>query len=669
VSRVGAKLGPYELVAELGRGGMATLFLAQREGPANFSRQVAVKIVHQRLQEDASLIRMFLDEARTSARVQHPNVVHVEELGESDGVPYLVMEYVDGVALVDVMRAFALGERAMPIEIAVALCAQIADGLHGAHESTDENGIPLGIVHRDVSPHNVLLSSRGHVKLIDFGIARAKGRLTTTGRGELKGKTAYLTPEQIAGEPVDRRGDIFALGIVLWEMLTMRRLFYSKNEAATMMKVREARVEPPTKYRPEIGEALEHVVMVALAREREERFQTAYAFRRALLGALPKSWHVEPAQIASLVKEAAKDSLERRRAQVPEELRENTQLAPPPLIALRELESEIFIPTGRPSDEIPELESVIAQARASGEVNTEVIASLRLAGTFSLAGQLERASEILAAIEPLLAERPIAVRALATSLRGQVAAGNLALRLRAQREAFELFEEAGWPKHAARIAANLGDTYSRFGMYEDAERALVTALSRTRQLEMPSTEGWVLINLAHALLMQDRVAEAEAALAQALHIAETRGTVRFAIGVAIYRAALLCHNELWTAARAEAERARTLSIDREWKSGEAWALTHLARCALAVGDHAGALEASKNAFAVFESVGSLEENEGLLFVVRVRALEAAGQHAEAKRIQTLGQKRLEEIASQIDDLEWRRHFLYQVPEHAELMGS
>jgi serine/threonine protein kinase len=671
VSRVGTSLGPYELVAELGHGGMATLYLAQRVGPAGFSRQVAVKVVNQAHQQDPTFVSMFLDEARLSARVQHPNVVHVEELGEQQGVPYLVMEYVDGVSLVDVMRALVTSKRATPIDMAVSIAAQVADGLHGAHESTDEHGRPLGIVHRDVSPHNILLSSRGHVKVIDFGIARARGRLTATEDGALKGKLAYLTPEQLAGDVVDRRSDIFTLAIVLWEMLTMRRLFHSSNDGTTMMRVREARVESPKQYRPEVSDALEHVVMVALARDRAERFQTAYAFRRALLSACSESLFVEPTQIAELVRDAARDSLERRRGAVPEELREATILAPPPMVEMRDEEGEIFVSRSRPSEDLPELEALVTRARESGDMLAEVRATGRLIGTLIQAGQHERAAGMLEGLEAMSAALTPGMRAFIASLGGQIAAarGDLAARIRAQASALELYEEAGWPKRAARAAVNLADAYNRFGAYEAAERELVAARARARQLEMPDTEAYAILNLAHAVMMQDRFGEAESLLKQGLHIAEARGETRAAIFASFYRADLLCRTGLWTAARAQAEKARGLAVDREWPGGEAMALTQLARAALAMGDRAGALAASERAYQIFLSLGSLEENEGLLYVVHIRALSAMGRDVEALAVREAARRRLESIAMRISDPDWRRRFLRHVGTHAEIFGS
>ena len=203
---------------------MASLFLARRGGAAGFTRLVAIKMVHPRHAEDPGLIQMFVDEALLTARIDHPNVVHVEELGEHESAYYLVMEYVHGASLAQLMRVLGRAKRRLSPLVAVAICARVSEGLHAAHETTGDNGELLSIVHRDVSPQNILLSHKGHVKLIDFGIAKAHARVHESNVSSLKGKVRYMAPEQATTGNVDRRTDVYALGIVLWEPLTMRRL-------------------------------------------------------------------------------------------------------------------------------------------------------------------------------------------------------------------------------------------------------------------------------------------------------------------------------------------------------------------------------------------------------------------------------------------------------------
>src|SRR5688500_5151049 len=229
---------------------MATLYLGQRSGAAGFAKNVAIKVVHPHLSDDPQFVRMFVDEALLSARIQHPNVAHVEELGEAEGTYFLVMEFVHGVSLSSLIRALARRKRRIAPELAVAIAIQVADGLHAAHETRGPNGEHLGVVHRDVSPQNVLLSYTGHVKLIDFGIAKAEGRTQSTAAGSIKGKFRYMSPEQALGRTVDRRSDVYALGIVLWEMLTGRNCFDGTNDLLVLDKVRNPQIEPPSTYTP-----------------------------------------------------------------------------------------------------------------------------------------------------------------------------------------------------------------------------------------------------------------------------------------------------------------------------------------------------------------------------------------------------------------------------------
>ena len=297
----GEKVGGYEIVAPLRAGGMATLYLARRAGAAGFERFVALKVVHSHLVADPTFARMFVAEAKLCARIQHPRVVHVEELGEHRGMHFLAMEYVHGVPLSTVLGALAPREAHMPIPIAVSIAVAIAEGLHAAHETRGDDGAPLGVVHRDVSPQNVLVSEDGHVLLIDFGIAKVGGIETTT--GSLKGKLAYMSPEQSLGQRVDRRTDVFALAVVLWEMLTVERLFGGANEAVVLDRVRSAEVEPPSVHRAEISPALDRAIMEALARDPEQRTPTAQALRSALLAACPEAAPLDASEIAAFVRE------------------------------------------------------------------------------------------------------------------------------------------------------------------------------------------------------------------------------------------------------------------------------------------------------------------------------------------------------------------------------
>ena len=298
---VGQRIGDYELLAHLRDGGMASLFLARRLGAAGFTRDVAIKIVHPELASDHQFRAMFLDEALLLARIQHPNVGHVEELGEIEGTHFLVMEFVHGCSLAQLQRALIEKGRRLAPAFAVRIAMHVAEGLHAAHETCDEQGRRLDVVHRDVSPENILLAYAGHVKLIDFGIAKAYGRRHRTEDGLLKGKFRYMSPEQASGQPIDRRTDVYQLGIVLWEMLTLRRLFDAETDVELLNQVRAPRVVPPSSLVGRISPALEAVVMSALDPNPARRPPDAQTFARRLGKAVPTAHEVDSGSLSALL--------------------------------------------------------------------------------------------------------------------------------------------------------------------------------------------------------------------------------------------------------------------------------------------------------------------------------------------------------------------------------
>ena len=294
----GSRVGDFEILGPLRTGGMATLFVGRRIGAAGFERPVAVKVVHSHLAEDPDFIKMFVDEALLSARIHHPNVVHVEHLGELDGKYYLVMELVDGCSLAQLRASLgSLGRRLAPA-MAAHVALQIASGLHAAHEATGPDGSLLGVVHRDVSPSNVLVSRAGHVKLIDFGVAQLAAGASS---GTLAGKLGYMAPEQAWGEVVDRRTDVYALGVVLWEMLTGRKMLRAENKEALLRLTQSPRMRPPSAYANDVPAELDEVVMKSLARNSGDRFATAHEMRTAIVRACPSATTVEDGDVARLV--------------------------------------------------------------------------------------------------------------------------------------------------------------------------------------------------------------------------------------------------------------------------------------------------------------------------------------------------------------------------------
>jgi serine/threonine protein kinase len=297
----GSTLGGYKILARLRAGAMGVLYLARRLGPAGFARPVAIKVIHEHLAQNKRFCRMFIAEAKLSAQIDDPHVVRVEEFGEADGRYFLVMEYVYGVSLAQALGV--LRKRGgLPIDVCVAIAMDVASGLHAAHEAVDENGQPLGIVHRDVSPHNVLVSYKGHVKVIDFGIAKAKEGAGQTLTGSIRGKLAYMPPEQArSAKHVDRRADLYALGLILWEMLVGRRMFQGKSDIALLNMIRNPTIVPPSVANNRVPKVLDSVVMNLLEQDPELRPVSGVEVARMLAMAWPTATKVLAADIAAVM--------------------------------------------------------------------------------------------------------------------------------------------------------------------------------------------------------------------------------------------------------------------------------------------------------------------------------------------------------------------------------
>ncbi|MFO0562704.1 MAG: serine/threonine-protein kinase [Polyangiales bacterium] len=278
-----AELGGWRLVELLGRGGMGEVWRAEREGPGGIRRRAALKRILTRLRNDGELLQRFIAEARISSRLEHPNIVSVIDFGDKPE-PYLVFEYVEGISAADLLQEASRSRVKIPAVVAAFVCAEVASGLDYAHRKRDENGRPLEIVHRDVSPHNVLLSVEGAVKVGDFGVARAVDNTLRTRAGIQVGKLVYMAPEQAAGSPIDGRADVFSLGVVLWELLTLQPLFPRDDAATTLKRLQSGDIPAPSTIEPRIPATLDQIVLTALATDRERRFASAAAFAQALRG-------------------------------------------------------------------------------------------------------------------------------------------------------------------------------------------------------------------------------------------------------------------------------------------------------------------------------------------------------------------------------------------------
>lgn len=306
-------LGRYALYGEIASGGMATVYFGRLLGAGGFSRTIAVKRLHPQLAKDPDFVGMFLDEARMAARVQHPNVVTTLDVEQSEGELFLIMEYVHGESLSRLIRASIRRGEKVPPRIVATIMVGALHGLHAAHEAKSERGEPLGLVHRDVSPQNVLVGADGMARIIDFGVAKAAGRIQMTREGQIKGKLEYMPPEQLHGERLDRRTDVYAAGVVLWEALVGQRLFQGGFEGPDVVKILTAQVDPPSSRLPGLPTEFDSVTMRALHKNPAERWATAREMALALerCGAT-----ATPSEVGAWVELLAADDLARRAKEI-----------------------------------------------------------------------------------------------------------------------------------------------------------------------------------------------------------------------------------------------------------------------------------------------------------------------------------------------------------------
>jgi serine/threonine protein kinase len=281
-----ARLGRYELLARLAAGGMGEIFLARLEGAAGFEKLFVIKRILPHLADDERFRAMLIAEARVASMMTHANICQVYELGETDGQLYIAMEYLEGVTLLPLLRKLSKEGGALDFGFVAGVIQQATDALHYAHELRERGGDTLGIVHRDVTPTNVFLTDTGVVKVLDFGIAKVKDISANTQAGMVKGKYAYMAPEQLRGAAVDRRADVFALGVVVYEMLALRRLFQRKTDYLTFRAVLEQPIMDIRRYRPNCPDALAAALVRALDRDPAARFETARQFGSAVLDAV-----------------------------------------------------------------------------------------------------------------------------------------------------------------------------------------------------------------------------------------------------------------------------------------------------------------------------------------------------------------------------------------------
>ena len=268
-----ATIGKYQAFAQLGSGGMADVSLAVARGPSGFNKLVVLKMLRQPLANEPEFRQLFLNEARLSARLSHPNVVQIFEITDGEGGPVLVMEYLDGASLNHVLDR-ARQDNALPLAMGLRIVSEALSGLHYAHELADYDGSPLNVVHRDVSPHNIHVTFDGQVKVLDFGIARVRGTTSDTNTGVIKGKVRYMAPEQMGGTAVDRRADIYSMGAVLWEVATGHRLWKGCSDIETMNRVMNEGVPRARSANPDVPASVEAIIAKALSQEPDDRYAT-----------------------------------------------------------------------------------------------------------------------------------------------------------------------------------------------------------------------------------------------------------------------------------------------------------------------------------------------------------------------------------------------------------
>lgn len=313
MSQNAVELGKYELVSRLAMGGMAELFLAREKGMAGLERLVVIKRILPHLSHQKSFVDMFLREARIAARLNHPNIVNIYDLNTSEGAYYIAMEYIHGTTVRELQVLAGETGSKFPLDVMVSIIDQAARGLHAAHELRDLDGKMLGVVHRDVSPHNLMCTPQGNVKLLDFGVAKATTGLEMTFSGNLKGKFAYMSPEQCHRSHLDRRSDIFSLGIIAWELCVGQRLFKRNTELEMLQAITNGDVARPSSMGRKMSIEIEDVIMKALSLDRERRFESAEEMRHALVDAA-KAAGIEfgPDRLSSFVGQVAGKQLHER---------------------------------------------------------------------------------------------------------------------------------------------------------------------------------------------------------------------------------------------------------------------------------------------------------------------------------------------------------------------
>jgi serine/threonine protein kinase len=327
--KIRQRFGKYVLLDRIAVGGMAEIFLARQEGLEGFEKTIVIKRIRPHLSSQKSFVKMFLNEAKLAAQLNHPNIVQIYDLGKIADSYFIAMEYIFGRDMRRIIPKAEGMDIPFPLVYAVKIASSVCEGLYHAHQKSDLYGNPLNIVHRDVTPENIFVSFDGTVKILDFGIAKAANQIEQTRAGEIKGKLSYMSPEQCMGKVLDQRSDLFSLGVVLYEWITGYKLFTGDSEVAILKTITEGKIYPPSYFKPDVPEAVERILMKALEKDRDQRYASAWDFQYDLDRFLA-SHEFTPSNIhlANFLKQLFSDELEEERRRL---LARAEQSVPPPV--------------------------------------------------------------------------------------------------------------------------------------------------------------------------------------------------------------------------------------------------------------------------------------------------------------------------------------------------
>jgi serine/threonine protein kinase len=382
-SRESTRFGKYRLIDRIAVGGMAEIFLANQVDGEGLETPVVIKRIRPHLSKHATFVKMFLNEARLAAQLNHPNIVQIHDLGKIGESYFIAMEYIFGRDMRSIIPKAEEVGIPFPLVYALRIASDVCSGLHYAHQKVDLYGNPLNIVHRDVTPENIFVAFDGTVKVLDFGIAKATNQVEQTRAGELRGKISYMSPEQCQGKPVDRRSDIFSVGVALYEWLTGFKLFTGESEVVVMRSITEGKIYAPSYFKADIPEPVEAILMKALEKDRERRYQTAAEMRAAIDSFLSTyEFTPTPLHLSNFLRQIFHDELHAEqdrlvaRTSGPEQVVEMEELTPAePSSPLREgrSPSERLLSISLPGDQISALEAL---AQRNGVTVSKLVGEL-----------------------------------------------------------------------------------------------------------------------------------------------------------------------------------------------------------------------------------------------------------------------------------------------------